>query len=152
MRRVFISAFIASAVFSILVLFLLATHLFGGAGPGGGKYFLVDVSGERFIIYVTDEETIKLARDNMKGLNNLFPMGELERGDGGFNRPWSWHLRPDTVRMVEFSIELCDGRPSYVESELDYWIDTVKSYCPWSGRIVAEADNPAELQAGVPNK
>jgi hypothetical protein len=108
-----------------------------------GKYFLVDVNGERFIIYVTDPETIRLALENMEGKNSLFPMGELARGDDGFNKPWSWHLKPETVRMVEVSIELCDGTPSFVESELDYWLETVRSYCPWRGRIIAAADDPS---------
>ncbi|MFQ5871053.1 MAG: hypothetical protein ACE5IB_02685, partial [Candidatus Geothermarchaeales archaeon] len=60
----------------------------------------------------------------------------LVRGDGGFNSPWSWHLDPDTVSMTEFSVEVCSGRPSDVESDMDYWVDTVGSFCPWSAEIV----------------
>jgi len=48
---------------------------------------LVDVNGERFIIYVTDAETIRLAIENMNGKDNMFSMGGLGRGDGGFNKP-----------------------------------------------------------------
>jgi len=106
-----------------------------------GKYFLVDVNGECFVIYVTNPETIRLALENMERKNSLFPMGELSRGDGGFNKPWSWHLKPETARMVEVSIELCDGNPSFVESELDYWLKAVRSYCPWLGRITAASDD-----------
>ncbi|MEM0482086.1 MAG: hypothetical protein QXM16_04260 [Nitrososphaerota archaeon] len=129
MRRVFLALLIAVLAVSVIAL-LIFSPLLAGGGRRGGRYFLVDVLGERFVIYVTDAETIRLAEDNMRGLNRLFPIGELERGDGGFNWPWSWHLHPDTVRLAEFSIELCDGLPSYVESELDYWVDTVGSYCP----------------------
>lgn len=99
---------------------------------------MVDVHGERFIIHILDRETIRLAEENLRGGNILFPMGELARGDGGFNRPWNWHLKPETVRMVEFSIELCDGLPSHIENDLDYWVETVKSYCPWGARIVGK--------------
>ncbi len=151
MRPVFLALLIAVLAVSVIALLIFSPLLLGG-GRSGGKYFLVDVLGERFVIYVTDAETIRLAEDNMRGLNRLFPIGKLERGDGGFNRPWSWHLRPDTVRFAEFSIELCDGLPSYVESELDYWVDTVGSYCPWSGRIIASADSPAELYSMPSNK
>jgi hypothetical protein len=35
------------------------------------------------------------------------------------------------------AIELCDGRPSFVEESLFYWLLTVGSYCPWSSQIVA---------------
>jgi hypothetical protein len=100
------------------------------------------VNGERFIIYVTDPETIRLALENMEGKIACSRWG-LARGDDGFNKPWSWHLRPETVRMVEVSIELCNGTPSFVESELDYWLETVRSYCPWRGRIIAAADDPS---------
>ena len=62
--------------------------------------------------------------------------GKLVRGDGGFNQPWSWHLDPTSVRMAEISIELCDGLPSFVEGDLDYWLGTVKTYCPWSSKVM----------------
>ncbi|MFZ8791080.1 MAG: glutamine amidotransferase-related protein [Thermosphaera aggregans] len=64
--------------------------------------------------------------------------GELRAGDGGFNKPWSRHLDPGTARVADLTIELCDGMPSFAEAELDYWLNVVKRYCPWSGRVVAE--------------
>ncbi|MEM1665102.1 MAG: hypothetical protein QXQ31_04010 [Zestosphaera sp.] len=60
------------------------------------------------------------------------------RGDGGFNKPWSWHLDPDTVEVADATIELCDGMPSFVESELEYWLNVVKRYCPWNTKVIAE--------------
>lgn len=111
----------------------------------GGRYFVVDVAGERFIIYVTERETIRLAEENMRGLNSMFPIGELEYGDGGFNKPWSWHLNSESVRMVEVAVEVCDGLPSHVEADLKYWVEVVGRYCPWGGRIVASADSVEEL-------
>jgi hypothetical protein len=84
----------------------------------------------------TDPETTLLARENLQGANRRFPIGPLRRGDGGFNRPWSWHLDPDRVRMAEAAIEVCDGVPSYVEAHLDEFLDL--GYCPWSARVVAE--------------
>lgn len=101
-------------------------------------FFVVEATGERFVIRVRDAETIRLARENLEGKNQLFPMGDVMRGDGGFNQPWSWHLRPDSVRMVEVAIELCDGQPSYVEENLDAWLAEVGNYCPWGARVIAE--------------
>ena len=98
--------------------------------------FVVEVAGERFNIRATDPETIRLLVENYEGKNSMHITGELARGDGGFNSPWPWHLEPDSVRMAEVSIELCDGRPSLIEEDLVYWIDTVGSYCPWSSSIV----------------
>jgi hypothetical protein len=97
-----------------------------------GVDFLVDVSGETFVLRSTHPETIRLARENLEGGNSRFPLGPLRDGDGGFNAPWTWHLDPAETRMVEVAIEVCDGRPSYVEAhEEDF--DT---YCPWSARVV----------------
>lgn len=135
-------------VAAVLLVSLSALRLVQDGGSSSHtmhRYFLVDVEGERFIIYVTDPETIRLAEENMKGLNTMFPIGRLAYGDGGFNRPWSWHLEPSSVRMVEVAIELCDGLPSFVERELEYWVEVVGRYCPWGGRIMASADSPERL-------
>jgi len=38
--------------------------------------------------------------------------------------------------MVDVTAELYDGRPSDVENDLNYWIDTVKRLAPWSDHII----------------
>jgi hypothetical protein len=63
--------------------------------------------------------------------------GDLATGDGGFNSPWSWHIEPGTVEVADLAIELCDGRPSMVEADVDYWINTVGRFCPWSARVIS---------------
>jgi len=103
-----------------------------------GWLFTVDVNGERFKVLVKDPELAGVFRSMLRGERGGVVTGELRAGDGGFNKPWSWHLDPDTVRVADLTIELCDGMPSFVEAELDYWLNVVKRYCPWSGRVVAE--------------
>lgn len=104
-------------------------------GPSDSQAdFVVSVSGETFVLRVRDATTIHLARENLEGRRQVFPIGPLRTGDGGFNAPWSWHFDPDAVRMTESAIEVCDGRPSYVE---DHRTD-FPTYCPWSARIVSE--------------
>jgi hypothetical protein len=39
--------------------------------------------------------------------------------------------------MADVSIEVCDGKPSYVQENLDEWLDTVGNYCPWASKVVA---------------
>jgi hypothetical protein len=122
----------AGAVAAFAALGLLGCS---GTEPSPGEAeFLVSVVGETFVMRVRDAETIRLAREGLRGRSSAFPAGPLRRGDGGFNAPWSWHLDPAEVRLVEAAIEICDGRPSYVETHLsDY-----PSYCPWGARIVGE--------------
>jgi hypothetical protein len=64
--------------------------------------------------------------------------GQLAAGDGGFNAPWSWHLVPSSVTAPDLAIELCDGRPSFVQNDLTYWMQSVKQFCPWGARVVSE--------------
>jgi hypothetical protein len=42
--------------------------------------------------------------------------------------------------MAEMTIELCDGLPSYVENDLDYWVDTVGRFCPWQAELTSITD------------
>ncbi len=95
--------------------------------------FVVAVGDETFVMRTRDPETIRIARENI-ALPRAHPTGPLLRGDGGFNAPWSWHFDPDRVRMAEISIEVCDGRPSYVEAHLADF----PTYCPWGARIVRQ--------------
>ena len=105
----------------------------GATGPSAGQAeFVIDVVGERFVVRISDSETIQLAEDNRLGRNTRFPIGSLRPGNGGFNAPWTWHLDPESVRFVEVAIEVCDGRPSYVETHQSEYA----SYCPWGGRVV----------------
>jgi hypothetical protein len=94
--------------------------------------FVVSVADETFVMRVRDPETIRLAQENIERRNQRFPIGPLRRGDGGFNAPWSWHFDPAEVRMTELAIEVCDGRPSYVEAHLADF----PAYCPWGARVI----------------
>jgi hypothetical protein len=42
--------------------------------------------------------------------------------------------------MAEMTIELCDGTPSLVEADLDYWLDTVQRFCPWGAKLIQIQD------------
>ena len=66
--------------------------------------------------------------------------GGLARGDGGFNPPWNWHIDPASAGFFDAAIELCDGCPQMVEDDLDYWVDTVGAFCPWSSRVIERVE------------
>jgi hypothetical protein len=57
-----------------------------------------------------------------------------------YNQPWSWHIDSEDIHMAEMTIELCDGLPSHVENDLDYWVDTVGRFCPWQATLVNITD------------
>ena len=107
----------------------------GPTGPERGRLFRVRVGAEEFRMRLTDPEAIRLAIENLEGQNSKHPNGPIAAGNGGFNAPWSWHFVPESVRMVDLSIELCDGSPSYVEGHRSDYL--ASGYCPWSARVIA---------------
>lgn len=109
----------------------------------GGIVATFDVVGEEFSVWVTNPQTIQQILDLQRGVSNAnIPNGVILRGPGkaDHNEPWSWHLDPEQIEMAEVTMELCDGTPSFVEEELDYFVATVGRYCPWSARLVAMED------------
>jgi hypothetical protein len=128
---------LVTLVVAVLILVYVFTTWRHPRQPDGWL-FTVDVNGEKFKVLATDPEVASILREMMRGERTGIIVGELRIGDGGFNKPWSWHLDPETIEIAEVTIELCDGTPSLVESQLEYWLNTVKQFCPWNGKVVAE--------------
>jgi hypothetical protein len=87
------------------------------------------VGTETFRTYVNLPADIVRVRAAIRaGTAAGIPNGRVYRGTRE-NRGHTWHLR--NVRLAEVTIELCDGRPSDLDDDLDYWLGSVKRYCPW---------------------
>ena len=108
-------------------------------GPEYDAVYEVEVNGERFRVALQTPAQIAKADSLLASGVEQNLSGTLERGNGGFNMSYSWHLDPSTVHWPDLSMEICDGRPnSEVEAEVDYFIETVQYYCPWGAKIVAK--------------
>lgn len=94
-------------------------------------------SGETFDVLIRDPQRIAEAQSLVGQGHVKIVNGRLARGDGGFNAPWSWHLVPGTIEFVDLTTEVCDGRPSDVEADVEYWVETVGRFCPWGTEVVA---------------
>lgn len=127
-------------IYKILLLAtLLAGCNEGALGVSRGGTFIVAVGDERFRVRIDNALLATRARDMMaRPSEQQIINGELARGDGGFNTGYGWHMKPNTIQFADFTMELCDGRPSDVQSDITYWVDTVKRFCPWGGRFVSE--------------
>jgi len=107
----------------------------------GGVLVTFDVVGERYSVFITGNSTIEQVFAVQAGESSAtIPSGLLVRGAVPYNEPWSWHIDPEDIHMAEFTIELCDGTPSQVEADLDYWLQTVQRFCPWSASIMKIED------------
>lgn len=110
----------------------------------GGILATFDVSGEQFKVWVTNEDTIEQILALQRGESNAtIPNGPILRGPGtaDHNAPFGWHLHPELTEMAEITIEVCDGRPSYVEENISEFVDNVGRYCPWSAELVNIEDH-----------
>jgi hypothetical protein len=133
----------AVTLLALVILLLVLLPLAGCAdrsltGNDDLPRFVIEVSGEEFRVEVTDpEEVARFKARLVSGLRGPIS-GELLPGDGGFNHPWAWHLDPTTVHVADLSIELCDGRPSFIEDDIAYWFDSVGRFCPWGAKVVRQ--------------
>lgn len=98
-------------------------------------YTLIAKTSDPEVIAQVEEELSRPFDERTRHIN-----GEIARGNDGYNGDWSWHFVENRWTLAEISTEVCDGRPSFVEEELDYWIDQVGRFCPWSSRVVGEVN------------
>lgn len=141
---------VARRLFLVPVLFLtLALEACGGSptapdfGLSGGVLATFTVSGESFRVFVTRRSTIDaLFALQRNGGASAFPNGTIRRGTGagGHNAPYTWHLDPAEIEIVDLAIEVCDGRPSYVQEHRDEYVDVIGRYCPWGARLTGLLD------------
>lgn len=109
----------------------------------GGALMRFSVVGQPFAVWTTNPRTIEQAFElSRSGGRGRFPAGPILRGSGqgAHNAPYSWHLDPADTELAEFAIEVCDGTPSFVEANVDYFVNDVKTYCPWSAVLLSVDD------------
>jgi len=115
-----------------------------GAAPCGsppsGLYAAFRVAAkEVFYVWITNSTGITEALALWRGQSMArIPTGKLDCTSGTYNCGWTWHLKPDTIRFAEITIEICDGRPSYVEAHCSTFADG--TYCPWGTELIGLRD------------
>ena len=119
-----------------------------GTTPGVDlRYFeFVDTThNETFVAATADPEVIDNVESQLtkpKDERNLHINGAIARGERDYNPGYPWHFVEGEWNLAEVSVEVCDGRPSFVTDDLDYWVDDVGRFCPWSSRVDREVDPP----------
>lgn len=88
---------------------------------------------ETYRVLLTDPADIAIARQLLAGEEApTIPNGKVLRdGDGGVNTGWSWHIDPASFEWADFTTEVCDGLPSFVEDGTL----TGPWFCPWSAVV-----------------
>ena len=116
----------------------IATFSFRLQGAGAEQEFRYATTSESFIAKARAQLALPVVG------RKQFPIGPIAAGSGGVNLGWNWHFTD--LAFTEMAIELCDGTPSLVEADLPYWLNTVKSFCPWGGYVYAEVTGSYTLK------
>jgi hypothetical protein len=109
----------------------------------GGALATFEVEGERFRVWTTNPQTIHDLHELLQGTSTAnIPNGRILRGPGRakHNAPYHWHLDSQDITMADAKIEVCDGLPSYVEENVDEFVERVRRYCPWAAKLVELQD------------
>lgn len=106
------------------------------SNPATGVIVTIRTTGdEEYRVLLTDPVDIATAEELAAGDRDpLIPVGTIVRtDDGGVNTGYGWHVDPASFEWAEITMELCDGRPSYVED------GTLSGdiFCPWSAEVVS---------------
>jgi hypothetical protein len=100
-----------------------------------------DIAGEHHSILITNNKTIEeVFAVQRRESQATIPSGLIVEGAVFYNQPLSWHIDSEDIHMVEMTIELYDGVTSFAENELEYWLESVHRYAPWSATIKAIED------------
>lgn len=150
---------------NLLYLFLLAACL-GTSASGETVYFLVgEISpshNDSYVLPLNDPYDIAYARDLVE--YGAYTTPETSAGivvaavgrwdpNNGINKnrdylqqgipAWSWYVT-EFYGFAEFTIEVCDAWPTYVEENLDVWLEQVGQICFWAYTVVAELGTDLE--------
>ena len=90
--------------------------------PGGAQFRVRDVHAALFRVRISDDRVAREARELQRSGAERWVTGVPARGDGGFNRPWSWHLDPATIEFAEVTAEACQTTAGAIGDDLDYWL------------------------------
>lgn len=111
------------------------------------------LAGGILATFTVEGETFRVWTDNVIAISDILalqagigqatiPNSTLHRGPGigDHNAPYSWHMDPTDLEMAELTIEVCSAVPSFVEANVDEWVDVVGRYCPWSAVLEGVED------------
>jgi glucose/arabinose dehydrogenase len=111
-----------------------------GAGQTGGAFATFSIVGESLAVWVTDGPFIDRAKELLATGGRQIPIFNRLLDGRDADPQWSWHPDPGDVTFADAAIEVCDGLPSDVEADKDYWLRTLGYYCPWAA-VVASVDD-----------
>ena len=113
--------------------------------PNPSAFFVFDYPPHKdtFAFELRDPEKIEEARRIIAGApdNGTHVGGLIVKQPAPFNRPWSYHLAPESIYFFEWAMEVCDAGIKYVDDHLDEVGGSFlpgNRWCPWGSRLLDE--------------
>src|SRR5437016_5755492 len=103
----------------------------------GGALIRVEIDKETWSFWSTNPAFIDRAKQLQA--SGGYHVADFERLVDGTDcdAQWSWHSAPALMSWPSKTIEVCVGKPSDIEHDKRYWINSVTRYCPWSLKVLA---------------
>lgn len=122
--------------------------------PQAEAYFMFTDGKDTFVFKLTDPKKIQEARDILSGKQKgkVHVAGTVVTKPAPYNRPWTYHLNPDSISFFQISVEACDAAIKYVEehlAEVGGAFLPGNRWCPWASRLVKEVSYPSQRLALV---
>lgn len=102
-------------------------------------------SREDFLASTSDPIVIDAVRLQLtlnESLRQLHINGPIVAASKRSNMNWSWKYVESSWNVVELTFSLCDGRPSFVESDLQTWL-ALGQFCPAGSYVKREVSKPS---------
>jgi hypothetical protein len=113
-----------------------------GAQPAFAYFAIQTQPHERpFVVGMTDPATIAEARELIRRHQSKIVNGIIVTKPVPYNPAWGFHYTPSTVRLADFTIEVCDATTTYVQehlSEVGGHFLPGNRWCPWHTRLLRE--------------
>lgn len=110
-------------------------------------YFEFTDGTDTFVFQLTDPARIQQARDILSGVDteNVGVMGTVVKSPASYNKPWKYHLAPNSVKFFSMAMEVCDASISYVDGHLGEVGGALlprSTWCPWHSKLTREVAKP----------
>ena len=132
---------VATRMLSFAVVMCITLALTDTTSSTEAYFQFKDFDSNTFVFKLVDASKIQEAREILAKKLKIHIMGTLEKSPVTYNKPWHYHMRPETVSFFEVTTEVCDSTIRLVEGRLsevggDFLPENF--WCPWSSLLTKE--------------
>lgn len=112
-------------------------------GLTGGVLVVLDVQGEVFQWWITNDATADAIRDMWLGARPMTSMGGVLRDTPGHadqNKPWTWHVDPEQNGVDVLTVPESPWLPSQCETQKAHWLAVGTTFIPMGPLILDVRD------------